>query len=150
MKLSRMWLCAFSAIIALSPTAYAKRQWEKIQVPGAVCGSGDPYSIFFSRGDDRRVALALEGGGACWDYDSCYGMIHFTDLYPKATVSDKAGFFSDNHNESTVATWSMFYFPYCTGDVFTGTHETVYANKKTYHHGKINMDLAISLLTQQY
>lgn len=56
--------------------------WERVEIPGAVCGDGSPYRIFVSRstgfwnrllGYSSRLLVYLEPGGACWDYEGCTG-----------------------------------------------------------------------------
>lgn len=56
--------------------------WDKVDIPGAVCGNNSPYKIFImkSKGLMNRllgytddVIIYFEPGGACWDYPSCTG-----------------------------------------------------------------------------
>jgi hypothetical protein len=56
--------------------------WEKVDIPGAVCGNNTPYKIFEMRstgyinwklGYTKNLIIYLEPGGACWDYPSCTG-----------------------------------------------------------------------------
>jgi hypothetical protein len=56
--------------------------WEKVDIPGAVCGNNTPYKIFEMRstgtinwllGYTQNLIIYLEPGGACWDYPSCTG-----------------------------------------------------------------------------
>ncbi len=56
--------------------------WEKVDIPGAVCGNNTPYKIFEMRstgfanrlkGYRNNLIIYLEPGGACWDYPSCTG-----------------------------------------------------------------------------
>src|SRR6476620_4065517 len=47
--------------------------WQKVELPGTTCGNGSQYKFFTHRTDSRNVLFLFEGGGACWDYDTCSG-----------------------------------------------------------------------------
>ena len=71
-----------SGVLAGAAAAFsvaAARGWRRVEVPGALCGDGSPYSIFLSGEgrDHSRVAFAFQGGGGCWDALTCHGPIPF-------------------------------------------------------------------------
>src|SRR4029453_5558698 len=47
--------------------------WDKVELPGTVCGNGSQYKFFVRRTGSPNLLLFFEGGGACWDYDTCRG-----------------------------------------------------------------------------
>ena len=47
--------------------------WQKVEVPGTQCGNGSQYKFFLVRTSSPNVLFFFEGGGACWDYDTCSG-----------------------------------------------------------------------------
>src|SRR5262245_50801393 len=47
--------------------------WEKVELPGTYCGDGSQYKLFVHRTASPNLVFYLEGGGACWDYDTCSG-----------------------------------------------------------------------------
>jgi len=56
--------------------------WDKVDIPGAVCGNNTQYKIFMMKstgfwnwlfGYTNDLIVYLEPGGACWDYPSCTG-----------------------------------------------------------------------------
>ncbi len=56
--------------------------WDKVDIPGGLCGNNSPYKIFIMKskglwnwlmGYTNDVIVYLEPGGACWDYPSCTG-----------------------------------------------------------------------------
>lgn len=123
------------------------RSWNKIPIPGAVCGDGSPYSVFVSEGDSRRLVMSFMGGGACWDYSTCYGPARLTWLKGVSRPRDRiGGIYSGDALRNAAAEYSMIHFPYCTGDVHLGRHATVYSGKPTFHVGASNVEKAMAEL----
>jgi hypothetical protein len=139
-------LLAFALSNPSAAQASSRRQWEKIPIPGAVCGDGLPYSIFVSRGDPRKIAVELMGGGACWDFATCIGPTPTTWIHPIPTVIESGGFVSTDPGESPVSDYTVVYLPYCTGDVHLGNHVAHYgpALGKVHHVGRANVERAIN------
>jgi hypothetical protein len=64
----------------------------------------------------KRVMIYLEGGGACFDSQTC-------GSNPDSVGSQNpgaSGVFDRTRSENPVADWSYVYVPYCTGDVHMG------------------------------
>lgn len=134
--------------------------WEKVDIPGAMCSDGSPYKIFVMRansafdkmvGNDKRLTLQFEPGGACWDYPSCSGQLgkflgavhpdgipdNFMDLNayldPNITGGSANAMLTPiimkNHPSGQTlktAYWNKVFLPYCTGDVYVGNKVTTY------------------------
>ena len=53
-------------------------QWEAVELPaasGASCGNGSPYRFFVNRTPfTSKTVVMFEGGGACWDHATCFGL----------------------------------------------------------------------------
>lgn len=47
--------------------------WERVELPGTQCGNGSQYKFFIHRTASPNLLFFFEGGGACWDYDTCSG-----------------------------------------------------------------------------
>jgi hypothetical protein len=47
--------------------------WERVELPGTYCGNGSQYKFFMRRTSSPNLLFFFEGGGACWDYDTCSG-----------------------------------------------------------------------------
>jgi len=139
-----------SSIIFQAPSGAlaTPRDWREYVVPGAKCGNGEPYTIHISSGDPERVVFDFMGGGACWSYGTCQGPIPTTFLGPKHGILENrfGGFVSADPNESPVAGDTMVYLPYCTGDVFVGSHTAQYSKNPVYHWGWKNTVLTFEFL----
>jgi hypothetical protein len=141
--LAAVWLCSRPEAMAQSP----QRPWIRVTIPDAYCGNGDPYRVFVDPSQGmQRLAVVLQGGGACWDMATCSTGVT-TDLTGQEEVSVKYGIVSTDPKQSPVANWSMAFFPYCTGDMFASDHTTRYWGvKKVRHQGKSNLQKAFAYL----
>lgn len=56
----------------IDPPKKEKAKWEKFQPEGAECADGTPYKYFVKkRPESDNVLVIYEGGGACWNYETC-------------------------------------------------------------------------------
>jgi len=116
--------------------------FEKIQVEGASCADSSPYYIYIRHGDPSKLLIHFQGGGACWNKTTCFGL-------PLTSRRDRPDFYSNFYvgphlrgnpfNEHTYV-----YLPYCTGDLHAGTHTAHYGSREMKHWGRINVDKAFS------
>ncbi len=119
--------------------------WVKYEPEGATCSDGSPYKFWveFSETSDN-VILFFEGGGACWDYESCSGGARgaanpngLRDDYAEAhaeisgltiNVNQVYPLLNGDPDVSPMADWNKVFVPYCTGDIYGGTRTAIYAN----------------------
>ena len=48
--------------------------WQQVELPGTVCGNGSQYRFYvYDSPSSNNLLILFEGGGACWDYDTCSG-----------------------------------------------------------------------------
>ena len=135
--------------------------WQTIELApetGAVCGNGSPYKFFVNRvPNTSNTIVYFEGGGACWDYESCSGSFgirgarnpdgipddYMSLLNPGASLVSP--FVVRAHPWTRVKTqnWNMVYVPYCTGDIYSGDTVAIYddpageAEPLVWHHNGI-------------
>ncbi len=158
------WLAAL-AFTLLAPCAMAGYfQWDVVELPvssGAACGDGTPYRFFVNRTPfTTNTVVMYEGGGACWDQDSCLGKGHLSASNPNGippdylSKLDTAAFglitpFTarlDPFDQVRTQSWNIVYLPYCTGDVHTGSAMKVYTDtdpahpRVEFHRGQANVD----------
>lgn len=140
--------------------------WQKIEIPGLVCGNGSQYKFFVNYSNDsNNLLISFEPGGACWDYASCAG-----DGGLRGAANPSG--IPDNHMSSLkwemlplhrrdpvnpLAKWNMIFVPYCTGDLHTGNNVITYPNPKpdgaplTFHHdGHKNVMAIIDWANEQF
>ncbi|MBN9687199.1 hypothetical protein JYJ93_32600 [Corallococcus sp. NCSPR001] len=149
--------------------------WQKVTLPGLKCGNGSQYKFFVHKTGSPNLLFMMEGGGACWDYDSCSGrlgilgaanpngisddyMTQFTAKYvsPIVNGADPGLPFRDRKDIVTKG-WNIVYLPYCTGDVHIGNNAKVYTDTTGgqapltwYHNGYNNTLAAANYAKQQF
>jgi hypothetical protein len=149
--------------------------WEKVAPPGAVCGNGSQYKFFVRRTSSPNLLFFFEGGGACWDYDTCSGrdgvlgaanpngiaddyMVQFTAKYVSPLVNGAdPGLPFRSRTDLVTKDWNIVYLPYCTGDVHIGNNAAIYSDPQGieppltwYHAGFANTSAAISWTRQAF
>ena len=114
------------------------------------------YSFFIKRGDPEKLVVALDGGGACWNADTCVGSpisgqgssySEVVDETPQ-TLAQGEGLLDDRNPHNPYRHYTKVFIPYCTGDVHWGSKDTVYALPLPtggalpwviHHHGADNL-----------
>lgn len=149
--------------------------WQKVALPGTQCGDGSQYKFFVSRTGSLDVVFYFEGGGACWDYDTCSGrdgilgaanpngiaddyMTQFTAKYVSPIVNGAdPGIPGRSRTDLATKGWNVVYMPYCTGDVHIGNQVATYVDPTgaepplTWHHnGYNNTRAAIAYVHSQF
>jgi len=149
------------------PPRPSYREWQKVELPGTVCGNGSQYKFWVNYSDNSNdLVVVLEPGGACWDYESCTGKNGIRGAANVDGLPDDhyelAPFISPFLNRQIEANpnttdWNMVYVPYCTGDVHTGNNVVTYSDPEgkepdiTFHHaGHANMMAVIGWMAQQF
>ena len=146
------------------PPSYYK--WEKVEIPGTVCGNGSQYKFFVNYSETSDdVMMIFEPGGGCWDFESCSGQTSLGAANPNGIPDDHLNGFLGVHTpllnrefpDNPVADWNYVFMPYCTGDVHTGRAVTVYSDPAgiepdlEYHHnGHDNVVAAVDWLSVQF
>lgn len=125
-------------IVAVTPEATAvvgdklaglPQGWTKIDGGGeAICARGTPYSFWVRPGTINKLVLYFEGGGGCWDAESCReGSTFFDDSVDNGDSPERAaGIFDLDNPDNPFKDYSMIYVPYCTGDVHMGNNVHTY------------------------
>jgi hypothetical protein len=142
------------------PDELPLERWTWREVPGMVCGNGSSTGIAINpSARSSRLVLAFEGGGACWEAASCYGIlfpvtaVHLDGFDEQTFAAVRRGALDDlwllqrdRASPFHDATW--VFVPYCTGDLHAGTQTTVYdvvGEQRTMHHrGAANVDAMLA------
>jgi hypothetical protein len=120
--------------------------WQKVELPGTKCGNGSQYKFFVHQSSSPNLLFYFEGGGACWDYDTCSGragvlgaanpngitddyMQQFTAKYVSPIVNGAdPGIPLRSRTDLPTKDWNIVYMPYCTGDVHIGNNTVTYTD----------------------
>lgn len=137
------------------PITTPQNTWSFIDEPASTCDEGTPTGLGANLADSKNVMIFFNGGGACWDYNTCvvfgtsthgpFTQDQFSQL--SASLSDGSGSIFDRQLASNpFKDWNMFFLPYCTGDLHIGNADAVYTSSdgtlsKTIHHrGRANTE----------
>ncbi|HEU4732329.1 MAG TPA: pectin acetylesterase-family hydrolase [Kofleriaceae bacterium] len=149
--------------------------WQKVELPGTQCGNGSQYKFFVRRTSSPNLLFFFEGGGACWDFDTCSGragvlgaanpngiaddyMTQFTAKFVSPIVNGAdPGLPLRARTDLVTKDWNIVYMPYCTGDVHIGNRTATYVDQTgalpplTWHHaGQPNTQAAIQWAHAQF
>lgn len=120
-----------------------------IEIPGAVCGNGTPYTIKYRPGRPDRIFAEMQFGGVCWSASTCFGP-NFR-AFPQGI--EKGAFSLGLHWEprslaAEVEDATYIYFPYCTGDAYLGSHVARYGPWQMHHMGYDNLERSAAYLEE--
>ena len=149
--------------------------WERVALPGTQCGNGSQYKFFVRRTTSPNVLFFFEGGGACWDFDTCSGragvlgaanpngiaddyMTQFTAKYVSPLVNGAdPGLPLRSRTDLVTKDWNVVYMPYCTGDVHIGNRAVTYVDPTGAlpplpwkHNGFLNTTAAVQWVHAQF
>jgi hypothetical protein len=122
--------------------------WELVELPGTICSDGSQYRFWvYDSPTSNNLLISYEGGGACWDYETCSGQAGVLGAanpngIPTSYINDfKAEYVSPLVNgadpgippfrsKTNIATngFDVAYMPYCTGDVHVGNRVVTYTD----------------------
>ncbi len=149
--------------------------WQRVEIPGTKCSDGSQYKFWLHDNPGSNDLLIMyEGGGACWDYESCSGALGLLGAAnPNGLADDyitqqKAiyvsplvngadpGFPFRSKSDLITKGWDVAYMPYCTGDVHVGNNVVTYSDPSGvnpplnfYHMGYHNSTAALDYLNTQ-
>jgi len=125
--------------------------WQEVQVQGAVCSDGSPWRFYVSPGDPKKVLLDFQGGGACWDAQTCGPQ---SQTYRKRVDPQELLLAQGIYNRASIANpfygWTHVFIPYCTGDLHVGRATVDYGGFRVHHQGARNALAALEYVFKNY
>ena len=130
-------------------TESTKRDWTVYHYPvstGAGCLDDSEFLLSHRRaGDaDAPVVLYLEGGGACWDAETCFGVPLAANT---ASTPGQSGLFDRDIPRNPLRDYHIVYASYCDGSVWSGDHMAAYGAR---HWGLRNLSAALTFIRDSY
>lgn len=116
--------------------------WTRIR-PGdpTVCALGSEYSFWARQGASDHLMIYFEGGGGCWDAESCAlsSGLYVPDVGRSATdFQIGQGIFDLDNPDNPFKDYDMVFIPVCTGDLHMGSYTRTYTdadnNELTIEH----------------
>jgi hypothetical protein len=147
------------------PTREKPGEWQRVDIPGAVCSNGSQYAVFVNySSSSNNLILMLEPGGACWDYASCSpegglrGAVNANGLPPGIEHMNRFQFLPllrPDAETNPIHTWNKVFIPYCTGDIHAGNKTATYTGPNGEslvfrHNGHDNIQRTVVWLNQTF
>lgn len=89
------------------------------------------FSFYFKPGKEQKLIVYFDGGGACWDSNTCVTgqqtpVAAYVPELSKAVPSE--GLFDLKNKKNPYRNWSIAVIPYCTGDIHFGSNDQDYTD----------------------
>jgi hypothetical protein len=161
----------------ISQLAIAEAGWQQVHPPStfvdrtgvarrtgcsnAPTSQSAEFSFFVREGDPRRLVIAFDGGGACWDSSTCLGSVlrgspvYQTEVDETPAHLDSIGGLFDETNPANPLRGSLqVLIPYCTGDLHMGSNDQEYVigpvAHTIRHRGYDNMVAVLEWIADYY
>lgn len=130
-------------VVLGDPLPAAPGEWTWFDIDGATCDDGSTTGVAVNPGTEDKLLVFLMGGGACWDYTTCFTLgTASSGPFSAAEWARTDGWWGGSVFDRTEADnpykdWSFVFVPYCTGDLHGGDHVVTYTQGSTsaeYHH----------------
>ena len=145
----KLLLTVLFCLLTFGSTAQAQDAsgWTPVTPGGdALCARGTPYTFFVRPGDPSKLLIFFQGGGACWNDETCApGSGLFDDVVEGGEAGAfSQGIFDPTNPENPLAGYSTVFVSYCTGDYHLGTKTVDYATGTVDHKGYVNATAALN------
>lgn len=129
--------------LEVPPLDAPERVWTWFDQPGSLCNDGTETGFALNRGASDKLLVVFMGGGACWDFTTCY-LLNAASTGPiqkaqfdASAASISAGVLDRGDTKNPFRDWSYLFIPYCTGDLHGGEHAQDYTQgglTRTWQH----------------
>src|SRR5438477_2668545 len=101
------------------------KQWQYVPIDGSQCMNGTPTGIGVNLGTSGDLVIYMEGGGACFNDDTCKHAAHPNGWGPSDFGVNigpyNIGLFDRLDDANPFHDATFVFVPYCTGDVHSGS-----------------------------
>jgi hypothetical protein len=144
--------------LAIEVTA-GNEKWKKVAPGGdCECADGSEFAFWERRDDPTKVVFFLDGGGGCYDAETCAftglgtgGEANYDWSIYGEDPAQEGGIFDLARVDNPFRDYSFIYVPLCTGDMHLGDVTREYSPKLTVeHNGFVNGTAALGYLAEHY
>lgn len=137
-----------------SPIEAPLQRWTWVPFNDTRCGNGTSTGLGINPAADvRTLVIYLQGGGACSDGPSCFGIapsaVNMANGYGSGEFSVEGNvnggivFLDRTRIDNPLRDAHLVFVPYCTGDLHAGDAEAIYevlgTDRTAHHRGFLNM-----------
>jgi hypothetical protein len=127
---------------------------------GGLAPADSSFSYFIHEGNPEKLLISFDGGGACWDKNTCIGsVLAGTPVYESKinetpeSLAALGGAADVSNPDNPFKDYTQVFIPYCSGDIHMGSKDTTYILETpggnipwTIHHR--GFDNVLAVLTQ--
>lgn len=126
--------------------------WHEILPGGETRCAHDTDYRFWVRPGNEHVMLYFQGGGGCWNQETCRSGSTFYKQSANINepVSYRTGVFDFDNPDNPFADHTIVFAPSCTGDVYMGSDVTDYGDDVEVHHKGFDNLMAAVDFTIEY
>lgn len=150
--------CGGTSSPGTSPPALpplARNTWTWVDVPGTSCGDGSRTGFAVNPGDGPGLLVFMNGGGACFDYLTCFvaqaagaGSFGRTEFEALVAARVPGSILDRGDPANPYRAMSLVFVPYCTGDVHGGDNLADYPDAsggthRWHHVGRANVGVLL-------
>ena len=137
---------------------YNKHMISNTKFSDSKCIDGSPVAFYLKKGKGSgagKFHIAFEGGGWCWDRDSCSRrsdtVLGSSKDYDSCLTSKSYTPGPLSHKDSNpLFNWNTILVKYCSGDSWSGNADVQHKGKTLHFQGKHNRDAIITTLLDEY
>lgn len=125
--------------------------WSWIDLAGTKCSDGSATGLAVNPGPRADLLVFLDGGGACWDALTCFGLGKIPPAsdpgpfraaeFERKRAEIPGSLLDRDAPGNPYREFTLVFVPYCTGDVHAGDTVQDYpgASSRYHHHGRANV-----------
>jgi hypothetical protein len=121
------------------------KTWEYVAIDGAKCMDGSPTGIGVNLGTSGDLVIYMEGGGACFNNDTCGHVAHpngwGTSEFELNIEPYNIGLFDRLDDANPMHDATFVFVPYCTGDVHSGSKPDGMGGRQFVGYVNVGADL---------
>lgn len=121
------------------------KEWVYVPVDGARCMNNTPTGIGVNLGTSGDLVIYMEGGGACFNADTCDSVAHPSGWGPDQFGSNigpyNIGIFDRLDDANPLRDATFIFVPYCTGDVHAGSRPDGIDGRAFVGYANVGADL---------
>jgi hypothetical protein len=121
------------------------KTWQYVSIPGAQCMNGTPTGIGVNLGTSGEVVMYMEGGGACFNTETCKHVAHPSgwgpDQFGENIGPYNIGIFDRIDDANPFRNATYIFVPYCTGDVHAGSKPDGMGDRKFVGYANVGLYL---------
>lgn len=131
------------SLMALQST---RLDWVNLQ---AKCNDGSPAAFFYAPPQNGVWHIHLEGGGSCYDEDTCLSVTHEKSLMSSNFLPQSiwlGGIFSRDSTSPALAHAGHAFLKYCSSDSWLGNSSKIWRGRPFFFHGAVILAEAVYAL----